>query len=384
MRAVAVFMAYRSGYHSAFAMLKQKIHRRLLSMKRVIRFFIFCAVLALDFSYAAAQTMPPDTPADTSANAPSLPEITVKAAALPDQNRNQKPDWLEKYLPHERRIAGWVDNTARGIDRFFGTDDAWRVDNDSYLRVINDLRWGDGEGVTNEFRPRLRLDLPTASKRLRLLIESDSAEERTAAEQAVPGLQTSEDRRRTTVFGVGTNFEGWFPEWKKQFQSGVRARLPLDPYARFVARRDIPLGGKWELNSYNRFAWFNSDGYSAKSAITIGKPTAPDWRLYYSTNLAWREERDYLEFAQSANLANVLSSHSAITYTAGFSGMSFSRPEVHNYFLTANYRHNVARRLVYFDVIPELGFADENDFDPRFALTFRIELYFQKQIEADD
>ena len=292
--------------------------------------------------------------------------------------------WFEKYLPHERRVAGWVDNTARGIDRFFGTDEAWRVDNESYLRVTSDLRWEDGEGVNNKIRPRLKLDLPTASKRLRLLVETDSPEQRTAAEDAVPALQTSEDRRRTTVFGVGTNFEGWFPQWKKQLQSGVRVRLPLDPYVRFIARRDVPLGGQWELNSYNRLAWFNSDGYSAKSALTIGEPLSPKWRLYYATNLAWREERDYLEFAQSANLANVLSPQSAITYTAGVAGASLSQPHIDNYFLVANYRRDLARQIVFFDIIPELNFSDENAFNPRFALTLRLELYFQQQIGAND
>lgn len=340
--------------------------------------------IAFAFSvvHAAAQTAAPA--ADGGGSAESSVEFVVEAEKPRAADVEKSSDWLEKYLPHEKRIAGWVDNTARSIDRFFGTDDAWRVDNESYLRVIDDTRWGDGDGISHEFRPRLRLDLPTASKRLRLLVESDAAEERTAAEEAIPGLQTSEDKRRTTVFGVGTNFEGWFPEWKKQLQSGVRVRLPLDPYVRFIARRDVPLGGKWELNSYNRLAWFNSDGYSAKSALTVGEPIAANWRLYYSTNLAWREERDYLEFAQSANLAHVLSSHSAITYTTGLTGRSFSQPDIEKYFLAANYRHNIARQLIYFDVIPELGFADEDDFKPRFALTLRLELYFQKQIDADD
>ncbi len=314
----------------------------------------------------------------------ATPDVLVEAKPLQTESTVEQGEaWLNTYLPYEERVSGWVDNTARSIDRFFGSDDAWRVDNDSYLRVINDVRWEDGDGITNRFRPRLKLDLPTASKRLRVLFESDSLEQRTPEEEAVPGLQTSEDRRRTTVLGVGTNFEGWLPQWKKQLQSGVRVRLPLDPYARFVARRDIRMGDKWELNSYNRLAWFNSDGYSVKSALTIGEPLSAKWRLYYSTNLAWREKYDNLEFAQSANLANVLSPRSAITYTAGFAGASFSDAHVDNYFLAANYRRNIARRIVFFDVIPELNFADEHDFNPRFALTLRLELYFQKQIDGD-
>ncbi|MFT3928912.1 MAG: hypothetical protein QM709_01340 [Spongiibacteraceae bacterium] len=345
-----------------------------------------CAAILFAVSNSAVAQDADETNAAAQASAAAEANITAETN-ITGQTQNapaERYSWLERYLPYERRVAGWVDNTARGIDQFFGTDDAWRVDNESYLRVTNSVRWDEGEGVNNKLRPRLKLDLPTASKRLRLLVESDAPEQRTAAEDAIPGAQTSEDRRRTTVLGVGTNFEGWFPEWKKQLQSGVRVRLPLDPYVRFIARRDIPLTGKWELNSYNRLAWFNSDGYSAKSAITIGEPIAANWRLFYSTNFAWREENDYLEFAQSANLAQVLSSRSAITYTAGFGGLGFSDPHIANYFLAANYRRNVSRKIVFIDVIPEMNFTDANDFKPRLALTLQLELYFQKKIEADD
>lgn len=345
---------------------------------------VFCTNIAI-----AQEVTPPianeKSSNENGVNENSGTEVPVTTEAAPTKNTpvERTEAWLEKYLPHERRIAGWVDNTARGIDQFFGTDDAWRVDNESYLRVIDDIRWEQDEGVDHELRPRLRLDLPTASKRLRLLVETDSPEERTAAEDAVPGLRTSEDNRRTTVFGLGTNFDGWFPQWKKKLQGGVRLHLPLDPYVRFIARRDIPLSGKWELNSYNRFSWFNSDGYSAKSALTFGRPIDSDKRLYYATNLAWREKLDYLEFAQSANIAKVLTPHSAITYTLGLTGTSFSQPHIDNYFLAASYRKNIAREIVFLTVVPELNFADAHDFNPRLALTLRLELYFQQQIDAD-
>lgn len=348
-------------------------------MKNNIRAIVCGVSCVFGAGIAAAQ----DTPVIANETKHDATPPAMETAPTEKLSIERSKAWLDKYLPHERRVSGWVDNTARGIDEFFGTDDAWRVDNDSYLRIVDEIRWEQDEGVDHELRPRLKLDLPTASKRLRLLVETDAPEERTAAEEAVPGLRASEDRHRTTVLGLGANFEGWFPQWKKQLQGGVRLHLPPDPYVRFIARRDIPLGGKWELNSYNRFAWFNSDGYSAKSALTIGEPIAPDWRLYYSTNLAWREKLDYLEFAQSANLAHVLTPRSAITYTLGLTGMSASKPEIENYFLAASYRKNISREIVFFTVIPELNFADEHDFNPRLALTLRLELYFRQHIGDD-
>lgn len=319
--------------------------------------------------------------ASSAAKSEDVHDDILVVGKKPQTDVEKAKNWFQNYLPYEQRVAGWVDNTARSIDRFFGSDDAFRVDNDSYLRVTNDLRWEEDKGVSNDLRPRLKLDLPTASKRLHLLVESDTPEQRTAEQEAVPGLRNSVDNRRTTVFGLGADLDSWMPEWKKQIQGGLRVALPLDPYVRFIARRDMPLRGEWELNSYNRLAWFNSDGYSANSEIKIGEPLSPHWRLYYETDLTWQEKRDYLQFAQSANLVHLLSTSSALTYTLGFSGTGFEEPHIDKYFLTADYRRNLARRIVFLDVIPELSLPEEYGFDPHWAITVRLELYFQKKIE---
>lgn len=349
--------------------------------------FVFGTELAVAKESIPASTAPANAAAAPASaeHSQGMSDILVEGTRLPPSNPEvaKKKNWLDNYLPYEQRVAGWVDNTARSIDRFFGTNDAWRVDNESWLRITNDLRWEQDKGVSNDLRPRLKLDLPTSSERLHLLIENDSPEQRTAAQEAVPGLRNT-DEHRTTVFGLGTNFDSWMPQWKKQLQAGVRVALPVDPYVRFIVRRDMPLSGAWELNSYNRVSWFNQDGYSASSELKIGEALTPHWRLYYNTDLTWQEKHDYLQFAESANLAHILSNRAAITYTLGFSGTGFDQPQIDTYFLTADYRRNLARRIVFVDVIPELSLPAEYGFDPHWAITLRLELYFQKQIGTDD
>ncbi|HET8711456.1 MAG TPA: hypothetical protein VFM32_08775 [Spongiibacteraceae bacterium] len=358
-------------------------------MKTLARAVVSSALFLTGMAVAAEQestsTDAVDVPASTP-HAQQLGEFIVVGQALPDASSEPKPadkDLLDRYLPYEQRVAGWVDNTARGIDRFFGSDDAWRVDNDSWLRVTNDLRWEQDQGAGFELRPRLKLDLPTASKRLHLLIENDSPEQRSAAEESNPALRNT-DQSRTTVFGLGANLDRWAPAWKKQIQGGVRVALPIELYARFIARRSWDLDESWQLESYNRFSWFEQDGYAANARINIGEPLTPKLRLYYTTDLTWKEKRDYLQFAETANLAHILSSRSAITYSLGVAGTGLQGPQINAYFLTADYRRNIFRRIVFFDVIPEFSLPREYDFDPHWAITLRLELYFQKQVETGE
>ena len=302
-------------------------------------------------------------------------------AALQPAAAAQKADqgWLDEYYPYAERIAGWVDNTGRSVDNFFGTADAWSTENNSWLRITNDLRWDQTNQGAEELRPRLHIDLPTASARLHLLIENDSPEQRTAAQEAVPSLRDVDER--TTVLGLGSDLGSWAPDWNKSLQAGLRVALPVDPYVRFIVKRQWQLEDAWELNSYNRLAWFNSQGYSANSEIKIGQPLAPHWRVDFDTDLTWRDDRDYLQFAESANLAHVLNERSAVSYVAGVTGTGFQGPQITAYFLTADYRRNISRRIIFIDLIPELTFPRQYGFNPRAGFTLRLELYFQKKVE---
>lgn len=292
------------------------------------------------------------------------------------------PDWLlVKLDPYHRRVTSWVENTARGIDSFLGTTDAWRTDNDSWLRVSEDFTWDQSDRGSNRLRPRLHLDLPTASKRLRLIIENDTTQPRGAGQEALPSQRNAVDTG-PTLFGIGLGgFGKWAPQWEKKLQAGVRVRLPLDPYARAIATRRWELGGDWDLNSYNRVAWFQRDGYSANSEITVGEPLAPRWRMQFTTDFSWSENDDYLEFAESVNFAHILNKRSVINYSAGVIGTGFTGPKFNTYFLATHYRRDVHRQLLFVDVIPELTFPRDEGFDPHWAITLRAELYFRREVK---
>lgn len=288
--------------------------------------------------------------------------------------------WLDKYYPYEQRVAGWVDNSARGVDSFFGTADAWSTENKSWLRITTDFNWDQVNQGAVELRPRLKLDVPTASKRLRLLVENDSPEQRTAVQEAIPNLRTT-DNERTTVVGVGASLDKWAPQWKKSLQAGIHVALPPEPYVRFIAKRQWQFAETWTLDSYNRLAWFERQGYSVNSEISFGEPLTPRWRIDFPTNLTWREDRDYLDFSESANLTHIIDERTAITYGSGVTGTGFQGPQITGYFISADYRRNISRRIVFIDLIPAVAFPREYGFNPRAGFTFRFELYFQKNIQ---
>lgn len=273
------------------------------------------------------------------------------------------PAWAaDRVEPVRERIGLWVDGTSRSIDSFFGTQDSLDVDNESYLRISQELDWMEGEGFNNDFGLRYRIDLPTSEERLRLIIESDPEETQgTLAEQGSGRLTNDQRDRRTSTLGLD-----WLESrdkrdnWSNRVSAGVRLRLPIDPYVRFTSKRLWQLSdGPWQLESNNRLSWFNNEGYFARTRWDVGRPLSDAQHLRFITNVQWREEEDTLEYSETAELNHRLNGRSALRYSAIAIGESASHPRMTNYYLQTRYRRDQGRAVRRCDSRAALSARDQ-------------------------
>ncbi len=299
-------------------------------------------------------------------------------AEPPVQNEegDLSPAWHNRIAPVHRTVTRWVDNTARGIDNFFGTADSYRTDNDSYLRLRTDVRWTELESWSgSELDHKFRLDLPTAKERLRLVFESDPTREESGIADTLPSQAQSGESG--SLFGIGSSSRRKDPHegWVARLQGGVRLRTPIDPYARITFGRAWWMGD-WEGELRHRADWFKNSGYSLDNRLDIAQSLNDTWLLRFTTDANWEEEIDKLWLVQSANLSKILTPRSVITYSTGIIAESLSSTRTNNYFVVANYRRDLHRQLLYLEIIPELTFPREADFDATWGITARLELYF--------
>lgn len=311
--------------------------------------------------------------------------ILIALSSQAEEERNSDlPSWtIEKLTPIHSSVSRWVDSSTRGLDGFFGTDDSLSTTNKSYLRLSHELEWEEYRGLDSDPGLRFKLDLPTTKERLRLIIESEPEESRgTLSEQGSQRLRSDRTSSDSTVVGLSRlSGKDKTRNWDTKVGAGVKFRLPLDPYLRLSSERLWNLGeGPWQLESYNRLSWFNSDGYSARTRWDVGRPISGLRHLRFVSNLQWQEEEDTLEYSESAEINQLLSKRSAIRYAAVVVGNSMSRPRVNDYYVLTHYRRNLHREILFADIIPELHFPREVDFDPRWALTLRIEMLFSGNV----
>lgn len=312
---------------------------------------------------------------------------TVAANAYAEEEDSDLPDWAEERIePFRESVGNWVDNTSRRIDGFFGTDDHMQAKNESYLRFGQEIDWMEGDGTHGDTTLRYRIDLPTSEERLRLVLESDPEESQGTLEEQGSGRLANDQRdRRSSTLGLD-----WLEtrdkreNWSNRVGAGIRLRLPLDPYVRFTSERLWQLGeGPWQLESNNRVSWFNNEGYSARTRWDVGRPLSERRHLRFITNVQWREEEDKLEYSEIAEINHRINRRSALRYSAIAIGESASNPRMTNYYLQTRYRRDIHKGILFADVIPELHFQRDVSYDPRWAMTLRLEMYFQREISRD-
>ncbi len=307
--------------------------------------------------------------------------MAVEVEAIDDTDL---PDWaIEKMAPVHDAVSDWVTYNSRNIDGFFGSDQHMLVENDSFLRLSQEVGWNESDDFNAKTGVRFRLDLPTSKERLRFIIESDPEEtEGTLAEQGSNRLYNDQRGVGSTIMGLSKLSKKDKTEaWNFRAGAGVKVRWPPDPYVRFTGERLWDLDSPWQLESYNRASWFNEDGYSIHSKWDLGRPLDENHHLRFITNVQWQEEVDTLEYSEGVELNQLLGPRSVMRYAAVAVGRSTSDPRLHDYYLYTQYRRNLHRNILFLDFIPELHFPRDEDHDPQFSVTLRVEMMFQGDVE---
>lgn len=291
------------------------------------------------------------------------------------------PVWLqERFEPVHYDLTKMVDDTARGIDRFFGTEDSLFVENQSFLRVALDTRLQPSDSKLDP-SVRFRVDLPTTKKRLRLIIESDIEEplgrlseqgirevrggERFDTNNSAIGLEqrSSKDPRQAWVQGLGL---------------GVKFGAPLDPYIRYSAVRQWNFSeSQWQVNSSSRVTQFNQRGLQVRTNLDVNRPVDEARTLRFQTYVESDERRDSTVFSQTAEINRVIDSRTALRYALIVVGEDRGENTIKDYVLQTYFRRDIHKNVLFMDIIPEIHFPTEGNRDPYVALTFRIEAFFR-------
>lgn len=276
--------------------------------------------------------------------------------------------------PKVERLGQWADRTLSGSD--YGLPN-----NASYLRIGFATESEYGNPLQFEPEARFRLDVPTARRKLRLVIESES-------EELIPLEERQRDRQLTQPERSETDTTGALRLLSKIGDTinlsndvGVRLRLPPDAFWRATARKEWMLDKHWRLRLQQRFYYYHKDGWGERTWVTAGRDVGKGWYFVSSSELEWvHDEREFVA-AQIFSVDKRLNNRSTLTPRLGVLGESQPTWRTTTYFADLTYRYRLHSDWVFGEIIPALEFPRDESFKDQASLVLRVELFFSGSLK---
>jgi len=353
---------------------------------------------------AAVPPMPPSTevepetgasPADTPAEEP--PSAKKEPAAEPpsaaeDASANEpaaeEPGLLDKsgeWLESQRdTLSEMFTGSAESIDRYVaGEEYDEAAVNKSYFRL--QLRQPiEKSGVQDpELKLKIKLDLPEASRRFKLVFDTSPDD-----------FDTLGEKRRDSVSG-STSAGGLFDEavggvsieqerrvWQRRLDVGVRLGSPINPFTRLRFKREWLLE-PWRGETQHTVSYFHEEGAKYEADLEWLRPLAVNFYFKSSSGAQFLDSDNTWELYQSVSVYQRLARRTSLEYQLGTN--AFSRPylRINSYWLRTPLRHLLYKDWLFLNITPELLFAREDDFDPSPSLLIELEVFGHKHGNHD-
>jgi hypothetical protein len=302
-------------------------------------------------------------------------EIFSPGILYDEQDDEQRRFFSFLDTPHEY-ITAKIESMARNLDDYFTTSSDFYVTSGSYLKLRLYLVFKERGGIEKSNSVSFKLRLPNTEKKLKIFFESP--EEKKSYDSS---LETKETPPSTVVnegnYVLGIQGEsGEKYGWKYKPTLGIDIDSKIDPFARFRFTRDYQFV-TWNINWQETPYWYNSIGWGFDSYFELNNRISDQYLFRSATFAGWKYEPDNFDLSHVFTLFHSVNDKTKMSYYAGVFGLS--KPVVYttSFLLGINFRRDIHKNYLFFEVEPQIRYQKINRFHPEHSLTFRLEMVFQ-------
>lgn len=279
-------------------------------------------------------------------------------------------------LDHSRDfLSEKIVNYSQRIDHFFGDKRYFQEHNNSIIQVEVSTNMEEGGNVTTSLNGIAKLDLPAATKRFQLVLESD-AEKNTTGE--INKDQPVVTNKAISAKKLAASLRYEVPEeehWHFSSETGVNVQFPLDPFARLRGRYATPLD-EWRMTLAETVFWFSTIGLGQTTQLDMERIISPPLLFRATSTVTCYESPQSCGLRQDLSTFQTLNERTALIYQASVLGADKPQLETTNYLLLLRYRYRVHKDWIFVEVSPQLNFPRTDEFRLNALLFLRLEMIF--------
>jgi hypothetical protein len=299
----------------------------------------------------------------------------LEAYGAPDTKKIEtEPQTLEWIVDTRNYWGQIIGDTGKRLDGFFAGEDQIDKSNDSFLKIsLKGIQYKSGRSYL-EPKLKFRLDLPTVEEKLKLVIESDTPEEKSLEQKRRSQLleRDTENSDATSALELELNRKR---DWKANTSVGVKIGDPIDPFWRLKGNARYAFDRNWSVSTNDSIFYFHEKGWGAKAQLTFQRES--DWFVFRQTNDGRYDHKSRRwELGHTYSFLRELSNKRAINYEVGV--IAETKPEVQaiGYFIHAIYRRKLHADWLFYEMTPELYYPRSEDWELSPSFSAKIEIVF--------
>ncbi len=226
-------------------------------------------------------------------------------------------EWL---LERREQVSRRVTQLGRSLDEWLAGEGVGEQLNESYLSIRFNQLAGTYDRYHSKVRIGGRLDLPAASRRWKLIFESDNQELNSLEENVLDGTNSGD-----SVGGLRYQ-EQTSSGWLLSHDIGIRSLAPTDPFYRFRARYSLSLGEAWQAGRDQKIWYFDNRGWGYEMELSFVRQLTEDRFIRVASEENFQESRRRTDLIQTVTLYRSLGEQRTLGYQLGVLGAS--RPNV--------------------------------------------------------
>lgn len=261
------------------------------------------------------------------------------------------------------------------IDRFFGDDRNYQESNQSVIQLDITRVTGYSGDRKIVLTGRAKVNLPSAEKRFRLVLETNPDQNLTG--ESTPTKITPPANKVVTPdsYGAALRFEnaqeGY---WHFSSDAGIKFQsFKSDPFTRVRGSYEVQFD-PWRLKAAETLFWFKTSGAGTNTRLDVERLLSEPVLFRAASNVTWLRDTKNLDLRQDLSVYHTLNDRSALLYQA--SAIGVSRPAFHatDYVLLMTYRYRLHREWVFFELSPQIHYPRELNYRSSPMLSMRLEL----------
>lgn len=264
------------------------------------------------------------------------------------ENFSLQDDFFSKV---SRGLYTSVCATSRWFDAFFGDARAHDEYANTYGSLSLGLKWTEYDSFDPILRARINLELPIMTRKFNVFIGRLDPDEYVRDSESYEVDAAPSDLRNNDeswILGLGTT-RNMSRHKRISFQVGLRASLPLDPYAKTQYRWYHDLNPRNLLRYRQTLFWFREKGYGTTTNLDLEyRPSSPTL-LRLSGRATIYEESKGWEWLHSLIAFHRLSKSQAIGCRLWIKGKTKADVAVEEYGAWIFFRRRLHREWLFTD-----------------------------------